>query len=398
MKIYADKYYRPERIPHCSMLFPFWGLRPVLGNAEIEGNRCARYLREGPEIFELASLRDAQAAVLPFNWEQAVPEAIANRSDLALYGQDPDVVRAEVSDARRLVAELSEAAGREGVPLVVFLMHDSETMKVPLENCLTFRTSIRRSEAGPNEFAWPAWVKDEVLTTCGGELPVRRKKSLPVVGFCGFNPHEPATASGWRGRLKALAEPLRRTAAREDERPERQPYLARASALNALARSKAVSTNFVFRDSWCNGAFTTGADVPLYRKSRAEYVTNIFDSDYVLCARGAGNYSIRLYETLSCGRIPLFVNTDCALPYEEWIDWRRFSVWVEEDDLGHVAERVREFHERLSPGEFEELQRACRQLWLDWLSPEGFFKNFHLHLRRQPSSSTSPSRAREAAV
>jgi hypothetical protein len=195
-----------------------------------------------------------------------------------------------------------------------------------------------------------------------------------------------------------LAKPLRRDEVREVAQPEGEPYLARASALAALSRSRGVRTNFVFRHQWCNGAFTTGADMPLYRKSRAEYVANIFGSDYVLCARGAGNYSIRLYETLSCGRIPVFVNTDCVLPYEEWIDWKRFGVRVEEGELEHVAERVLEFHERLSPVEFEELQKACRRLWLEWLSPEGFFRNFYRHFGRQTSSSSSPLQASGAAV
>jgi hypothetical protein len=398
MKIYADRYYLPQNIPHCSMLHPFWGHLPVLGNAEIEGNRCARYLREGHEIFELVGLRDAEVAVLPFHWEQAVPEAIENRGDLALFRRDPDAVRAGVSSARRLAEELAEAAGREGVPLVVFLMHDSEKMTVPLENSFSFRTSIFRSELGAYEFAWPVWVRDEVETLFGGELPVRRKKARPVVGFCGLNPYEPESASGWRGRLRALAGPLRRAEVREVLRTEPQTYLARARALAALSRSRAVQTNFVFRHNWCNGAFATGVDLPLYQKSRAEYVRNIFESDYVLCARGEGNYSIRLYETLSCGRIPVFVNTDCALPYEGWIDWKRFSVWVEEGELEHVAERVLEFHERLSPREFEEMQRACRRLWLKWLSPEGFFGNFYRHFGGQPSSSPPPSQASGAAV
>ena len=44
--------------------------------------------------------------------------------------------------------------------------------------------------------------------------------------------------------------------------------------------------------------------------------------------------------------------------------------------VARVAEKVAEFHERLSDQEFRDRQRACRQLWLDWLSPLGFFKNF----------------------
>nr|MDQ3805076.1 glycosyltransferase family 47 protein [Acidobacteriota bacterium] len=159
---------------------------------------------------------------------------------------------------------------------------------------------------------------------------------------------------------------------------------ARAQALYILSRSADVQTNIIVRDGWFNRAFENGGvNVPLVRQSRAEFYENMFGSDYVLCARGMGNYSIRFYETLCSGRIPVFVNTDCVLPFEEWVDWRQYCVWVEEEELPHIAERVAEFHERLSPAEFQDLQMACRRLWEEWLSPYGFFKNFHRHFRAE---------------
>jgi hypothetical protein len=96
-----------------------------------------------------------------------------------------------------------------------------------------------------------------------------------------------------------------------------------------------------------------------------------------------GNYSIRFYETLSCGRIPVFVNTDCVLPFEEWIDWKSYCVWVEAHEVARAAEKVAEFHDGLSDAEFRDRQRACRQLWLDWLSPLGFFKNFRRYFESE---------------
>jgi hypothetical protein len=104
------------------------------------------------------------------------------------------------------------------------------------------------------------------------------------------------------------------------------------------------------------------------------------NSDYILCARGKGNFSFRLYETLSCGRIPVFINTDCVLPYDFEINWKEFCVWVEEEDIDSIAKRVAEFHNALTPEGFTAIQRKCRKLWEDRLSPEGFFANFHKHL------------------
>ncbi|PMB11082.1 exostosin, partial [Fischerella thermalis CCMEE 5282] len=73
------------------------------------------------------------------------------------------------------------------------------------------------------------------------------------------------------------------------------------------------------------------------------------------------------------------VDTDCVLPYDFKIDWKKYCVWVYSKDLPQIAEKVAEFHNNLSPEQFVELQYDCRQIWKDWLSYEGFFNNFWQH-------------------
>jgi len=114
-------------------------------------------------------------------------------------------------------------------------------------------------------------------------------------------------------------------------------------------------------------------------------VQNIVASDYVLCVRGSGNFSYRLYETLSCGRIPVFVDTDCVLPLEDEIDWRALCVWVDAGRVDTIADSVRSFHERLSPEAFVELQRRARATWQELLSPLGFVRALDRHFRGAPS-------------
>jgi hypothetical protein len=57
-------------------------------------------------------------------------------------------------------------------------------------------------------------------------------------------------------------------------------------------------------------------------------------------------------------------------------------VWVEEHDLPHIGERVRTFHAGLTPEAFRDLQADCRRLWVEWLSPQGFFANLHRYFER----------------
>ncbi|PAX54858.1 exostosin, partial [Brunnivagina elsteri CCALA 953] len=46
-----------------------------------------------------------------------------------------------------------------------------------------------------------------------------------------------------------------------------------------------------------------------------------------------------------------------------------------------IEQKIIEFHERISPSEFVELQYKCRKLWQEKLSPEGFFSNFYRHFQ-----------------
>jgi hypothetical protein len=153
----------------------------------------------------------------------------------------------------------------------------------------------------------------------------------------------------------------------------------RTRALRAVKRDGRLDSNFVLRDGFWAGAIRDSASLA---RARAEYVQNMLESEYVLCARGIGNFSYRLYEALCMGRIPVFVDTDCVLPLEFDVDWRDYCVWVDADDIERIGDSVLEFHESLDAGEFEERQRASRRLWEARLSPAGFFASFRRHFER----------------
>ena len=83
---------------------------------------------------------------------------------------------------------------------------------------------------------------------------------------------------------------------------------------------------------------------------------NIFS----LCPRGKGNYSLRFYETLRAGRIPVLLDTEMVLPCEDRIDWHDAIVckktpkelmktildWTENRDLRAIQMRCREIWEQ----------------------------------------------------
>lgn len=352
MKIFSDKSYLQPGQGHVTMLYPFWGVNPEPHGDPTRG-RFDRYSQLGQSFFEMVELTEAAIAVYPRPWEH-------------VYRDD------EATLLSLLFAERVMEAGKR---VVVFFWSDSEE-RIPIENAVTFRTSLSRSVREVNEFAMPAWSEDFVDRYCGGDLVLRTKRSKPVVGFCGVSdPLDVSFGTMTKKAGRRLASLIRVREARVEGRG------LRARALRTLLKSPLAETNFVIRPQFLGGAQLPDGSVNIEVMStvRKEYVRNMVESDYIVCARGGGNFSYRLYETLSCGRIPVFIDTDCVLPYHSDIDWKRYCVWVDEQEVDLIAERVAEFHESLAPDGFVELQKQCRRLWEEWLSPVGFFSNFHRH-------------------
>ena len=62
-------------------------------------------------------------------------------------------------------------------------------------------------------------------------------------------------------------------------------------------------------------------------------IENLKRNLFHLCHRGGGNYSYRFYEILMMGRIPIFINTECVLPFEDKIKLEDISILIDEKDL-----------------------------------------------------------------
>ena len=358
LKIFSDRAYLPSGKGHIAMLYPFWGKNPEDPRDPTSG-RYDRYVEVGSRLFEMTTLEKADVAVFPGAWEQVLGDTAA-------------VKRAE---------QFLVLARRARKPTVIFFWSDSDK-EIPYDDTVVFRTSCYRSRQRRNEFAMPAWSEDFVLRYLGGQLPVRSKGSRAVVGFCGY---VPSSNTGPRAARQRLKQAIRNGAKRllTTFGLRKTDGSIRAAVLRFLAACPLIETNFEIREHFLGGALLSegSVDVQKMQQIRQEYVQNTVGSDYVLCARGGGNFSYRLYETLSCGRIPVFVDTDCVLPYQSEINWKEYCVWVDEKEVQWIGEKVAEFHARQSNRQFVELQRACRRLWESHLSPEGFFGNFYKHLQ-----------------
>ena len=361
MKIFSDMNYVPKGVGHVAMLYPFWGKTSEDPQAPDSG-RFDHYTEIGNAFFEMTSLANAELVVMPVTWEYLMRDDTAREMAIKFAGK-------------------AEEAGKQ---IVIFFWSDSDE-DVPINNAIIFRTSFYRSKRKHNEFAMPAWSENFVEKYLGGRPHVRQKRAKPVVGFCGYA--APLKSSLNRNVKSILRWGVNLVGIKKAwVAPNRSGHIIRAKALHVLSRSSAVKTNFIIRDCFLGGAILPDGymDLSVMQKARQEYVENMVESDYILCVRGEGNFSYRIYETLCCGRIPVFINTDCVLPYDFTEDWKKYCVWIEEHEISLISERIAEFHNAFTPDEFMDLQIACHKFWKDWLSPEGFFANFYRHFGKVP--------------
>jgi glycosyltransferase involved in cell wall biosynthesis len=93
------------------------------------------------------------------------------------------------------------------------------------------------------------------------------------------------------------------------------------------------------------------------RQEKDEYVEHLSKNTYILCPRGTENYSYRIYETLSFGRVPVIIDTDVVLPPE--INWDRLVVRVPYSSIDNLPELIRQDYNRHSSAAFSVRQQEA---------------------------------------
>lgn len=368
LKIFADRSYLPNNLPttlkYVPILIPFWGEIPE-DPKHFKAGRFDKFLDRGQTSIEMTDLVAADLVIFPAHWH--------------LIKENPA--------AYQLAMQLLENAKIAKKPVAIFSQGDWNSDE-NIDNTLIFYTSSFQSTRKPNEFAMPEWTSDFVADNFGGQIAVREKQTKPKVGFCGYAPPLgiPFGLKKLKGYLRMGGDMLGLT----EKFYHKNGHTDRVLALSNLSKNAGIETNFAIRGNFAFSSQALAADPidpeKIARQLRLEFCRNIIESDYVVCCSGYENYSIRFYETLSMGRIPILLNTDCVLPYDFAIDWKKYCVWVEKNELNSIADKVIDFHRKLSAQDFIDLQHECRRVWEEWISPEGFFNNFYRHLEKVSQS------------
>jgi hypothetical protein len=264
---------------------------------------------------------------------------------------------------KALLDECAEVARSAGLPLLIDGVGDVE-FPLTIDNAYILRIGGYRFIPEKRRIQIPP-ASDDLLERCvGEELQIRKKSSdKPVVGFAGW-----ASLTPWQRTRNFVKEIPTRIRGIFDPRCRamQKGVLWRQRALAILKRSNVVQLNLKERTSFSGSAKTAQTDM---RRLRQELVDTILASDYCLDVRGDANDSTRLFEILSLGRIPVVVDTERNFPFSDEVNYREFCLIVDFRDLKQLPQKIAEFHERVSPEQFEAMQRKAR---------DAFVQNFRI--------------------
>lgn len=153
--------------------------------------------------------------------------------------------------------------------------------------------------------------------------------------------------------------------------------IRRRKYLKFIENISTIKSNFIHRKKYRAGIKTKVENII----TSLEFYNNILENQYTFCMRGGGNFSVRFYETLALGRIPILLNTHCKLPFENIINWNNHIVIINEKDYKETESKILNFNNKHNTNSFINLQKENRILWKEFLNKEVFFIQLSIVLK-----------------
>lgn len=95
---------------------------------------------------------------------------------------------------------------------------------------------------------------------------------------------------------------------------------------------------------------------------RRQFADALYQSDYVLCPRGFGTSSFRIFEAMRCGRVPVIISDDWVEPAGP--DWPAFSLRIAEKNVDTIPQVLQQ-----NPVAARSMGQLARSSWEEWCSP-----------------------------
>lgn len=319
-----------------------WALRP-----KNRDRMFARFIAEN-KLLEVDSIQDCQLAIYPYK----------------AFNPETLIFNEAVYDA-------AFEAEKYGKKLIIDAASDSDVfLDIPTANIL--RCGLYKSLQRSFEIECPFWSNFRTKQSLDS-LTINDKVSRPKIGFCGT-----ISSIGKLSQIakRILPKTIAKSVLAEGKRSrnldirlrEGMSLKLRTTAIALLAKDWRIESYFDIsspRKSYYHKNVSNKIELENL------FVNNISHCDYTLCVRGTGNYSGRFYMALNAGRIPVVVDTDVVIPFEE----KLHLVKVPAKSIEKIGDYVLEHFETTSESEFKAMKQANRDIFHQFIAPERFFPN-----------------------
>lgn len=315
-----------------------------------------------PLLFDLHYVKNNES----LEYYQLVDEA--KDSDIIVYPIDYAVFFKHL-DALK---QLNQFSKEHDKPIWIYTAGDYGYTNY-IHNSYTFRFGGFHSKLSDETFLLGSFISDPYEHFIEQKCSVLSKEEIPTIGFVGH------AQSGTKKYLKELINHFKYKVKNTlklmlaDNQSFYPSSVKRAIYLRKLQLSEGLNTNFIFRNKYRAGA-QTQEDRKL---SSIAFYDNVFNNLYTFCSRGVGNFSVRFYETLAVGRIPILLDTDCRLPLPNVIDWEKHIIVLDESSKESFESQILKFHKTKTNKELADIQKNNRLLWETHLKREAFFIQVH---------------------
>lgn len=102
---------------------------------------------------------------------------------------------------------------------------------------------------------------------------------------------------------------------------------------------------------------------------RSEYISSILDSWLILCPRGTGSSSVRMYEAMALGRIPVVISDEYIFPLKNEINYTDFCLIMPEKEVENLPQLAAIWLKKNR----SQLSKKCSMARSVW---EQYFSNF----------------------
>lgn len=245
------------------------------------------------------------------------------------------------------------------------------------DNVITIRLGGFKSKLPNNTFIMSPFFEDPIIKH-NLKFYTLNKTVKPTIGFVGHS------SNGFMKWLKEflIFNKLNVSRIIKKEATDLQSFypssIKRFHFLKKIESLPTIQANFIHRSKYRAGSVSESDRL----KTTIEFFNNIQENPFTFCMRGSGNFSVRFYETLALGRIPVIVDTNFDLPFSKTIKWEKHSVLVKED-FSDFSEKLATFYNSISPEDFIQLQLENRKIWENHFTKEGYFVSLQTQLQKQ---------------